>query len=61
MDIDDFLGVVFVLFLAVCVALAAIFVMTDQRHFGAIVKQCKEMGYIQDDTTRIVCSPEARP
>lgn len=30
----------------------------DKREFDDIVKQCKEMGYIQDKVTRITCSVE---
>lgn len=30
----------------------------DNREFGDIVKQCREMGYIQDKVTRITCSIE---
>ena len=30
----------------------------DKREFGDIVKQCQEMGYIQDKVTRITCSIE---
>lgn len=30
----------------------------DKRDFGDIVKQCQEMGYIQDKVTRVTCSVE---
>ena len=32
----------------------------DYRHFDTLTEQCKTQGYIQNKTTRIVCSIEEK-
>ena len=40
--------------------LGVIFLAVDYRHFDTITEQCKTQGYIQNKTTRIVCSIEEK-
>jgi len=34
--------------------------VTDNRHFSDIESQCKQQGYIQNKTTRIICKVEEK-
>ena len=34
--------------------------VTDNRHFSHIESQCKQQGYIQNNTTRIMCKVEEK-
>jgi hypothetical protein len=46
--------------LAVFSTVGIIALSTDSRHFGDIEAQCKQQGYIQNKTTRIICKVEER-
>ena len=35
--------------------------VTDARSFSHVVANCKQHGYIQNETTRIFCQVEVRP
>ena len=41
-------------------ALGVSTMMMDFRHFDDVVRQCKEQGYIQDKTTRVLCVVETK-
>ena len=58
---DDLPGVIVCVFVTVCLAVCGVvFIFTDTRHFNAIEAQCKQQGYIQNETTRILCSVEEK-
>lgn len=58
---DDLPGLVVCVFVAVCLAVCGVvFIFTDNRQFRDIEAQCKQQGYIQDKTTRILCSVEEK-
>jgi len=42
------------------VLIGMFFLMGDFRHFDQLVKQCTELGYVQDNKIRITCSVEAK-
>lgn len=46
---------IFVIIFAGFAAVGMTATMLDLRHFDTIVKECKEQGYVQDDTTRVLC------
>ena len=59
---DDGPSFIIIILLAVT-ALAAfggISLFTDNRQFRDIESQCKQQGYIQNKTTRIMCKVEER-
>jgi|688.fasta_scaffold529982_2 hypothetical protein len=49
-----------VVVLAALSAVGIIAIFTDNRHFGDIESQCKQQGYIQNKTTRIMCKVEEK-
>lgn len=54
-------GMGFAAFAFVVMVLAVVGVgalLTDNRHFSTIVKDCESKGYIQNDTTRVFCQVE---
>ena len=51
---------IFVVILASLSAVGIISLVTDSRHFSDIEAQCKQQGYIQNKTTRIMCKVEER-
>lgn len=61
---DDAPGAITVFIVAVTLsslsAVGIISLVTDNRHFGDIEAQCKQQGYIQNKTTRIICKVEER-
>jgi len=40
--------------------IGVVFIVEDFRNFDIITEQCKTQGYIQNETTRIVCSIEEK-
>jgi len=56
-DITSGLGMALFLVLS---TIGAVFIVEDFRNFDIITEQCKTQGYIQNKTTRIVCSIEEK-
>ena len=55
---DDFFGYV-VIFIVFCLSLVGTTTLaTDTRSFSTLIEQCRTQGFIQDKTTRIICSVE---
>jgi hypothetical protein len=58
---DDAPGSIIIALLIVALAVFGIIsLITDNRHFGDIESQCKQQGYIQNKTTRIMCKVEEK-
>lgn len=58
---DDATGPIIIALLVVALAIFGInSLVTDTRHFSAVEAQCKQQGYIQNKTTRILCSVEEK-
>lgn len=55
---DAFGTVVFVAVISFCIGSPISHYFKDERAFDEIVEQCTKQGYIQDKTTRIICSKE---
>ena len=55
---DDVIGWVLAIWLAVTTACTINFTVMDYRNFDHVVKACQTTGYIQDTKTRVVCAPE---
>jgi hypothetical protein len=58
---DDIFGIIFFVALLVLSAFGTTHLTMDFRHFSDVENQCKEQGYIQNRTTRILCSIEVKP
>lgn len=58
------MGYIFAAIVIGCVvvlaALGVSTMMMDFRHFDETVKHCEERGYIQNKTTRVLCSVEKK-
>jgi hypothetical protein len=58
---DDAPGSIIIALLIVALAVFGIIsLVTDNRYFKDIESQCKQQGYIQNKTTRIICKVEER-
>ena len=57
---DNVVPFIIAVILAVLSSFGFISLVTDTRHFNDIEAQCKQQGYIQDKTTRILCSVEEK-
>jgi hypothetical protein len=58
---DDSPGSIIIALLIVALAVFGIIsLVTDNRYFKDIESQCKQQGYIQNKTTRIMCKVEER-
>jgi hypothetical protein len=58
---DDAPGSIIIALLIVVLAVFGIIsLVTDNRFFKDIESQCKQQGYIQNKTTRIMCKVEER-
>jgi len=58
---DDAPGSIIIALLIVALAVFGIIsLVTDNRYFKDIESQCKQQGYIQNKTTRIMCKVEER-
>ena len=55
---DSFFTVMFIVVVLLLAATGAMFLVLDFRHFKEIAAQCEKQGYIQNDTTRIICTKE---
>lgn len=55
---DDIFGPFVVIGVIGLAIVGAFTVFGDFRHFDSVKEQCVKQGYIQDKTTRIVCSVE---
>jgi hypothetical protein len=58
---DDIFGMIILAALVTLSAFGSVYLAMDFRHFSEVERQCKEQGYIQNQTTRILCSIEAKP
>ena len=58
---DDIFGMIIAVALIVLATLGSVHLAMDFRHFDDVEKQCKAQGYIQNQTTRILCSIEVKP
>jgi uncharacterized membrane protein YidH (DUF202 family) len=52
-----FVVAVFMLLITLAIP-GGMFLVMDFRHFNEVVAQCERQGYIQNNTTRIICSKE---
>jgi len=57
---DDITGGLGMALFLVLSTIGAVFIVEDFRNFDIITEQCKTQGYIQNKTTRIVCSIEEK-
>jgi hypothetical protein len=58
---DDAPSLIFIIFVVIALAaFGGVSLLTDNRHFSGIEAQCKQQGYIQNQTTRIFCKVEAK-
>jgi hypothetical protein len=55
---DSFFTVMFIVVVLLLAMTGAMFLVLDFRHFKEIAAQCEKQGYIQNDTTRIICTKE---
>jgi hypothetical protein len=55
---DSFFTVMFIVVVLLLATTGAMFLVLDFRHFREIAIQCEKQGYIQNDTTRIICTKE---
>ena len=56
---DDMFGAIVVIIGVTILSMLGIaHLVMDFRHFDVIEKQCKEQGYIQNETVRIKCQKE---
>ena len=58
MDSHDIFGGIIVIIFAASLLISTAFMVIDYRNFNAIVNQCTNSGFIQNDKIRIICSPE---
>jgi len=58
---DGFFGIIVFVALVTLATFGGIHLTMDFRHFLEVEKQCKAQGYIQNQTTRILCSIEVKP
>lgn len=56
----DILGVVAAVCIAGFAGVGVTAMVLDVRHFDDVVRQCREQGYIQDKTTRVLCVVETK-
>ena len=54
-DIEGFILIFLALF---CILITFIFLLFDWRMFYEVAKQCESVGFIQNHSTRIICSLE---
>ena len=57
---DEVFGTIVVVAVLVLAGIGVADIGLDARAFSAIERQCKEQGYIQNDTTRIICKLEEK-
>jgi hypothetical protein len=57
---DDSPGIIIALLTVALAVFGIISLVTDNRYFKDIESQCKQQGYIQNKTTRIMCKVEER-
>ena len=53
--IEEFILISLALF---CIAITFVFFLFDWRLFDSVAKQCESVGFIQNHSTRIICSLE---
>jgi len=58
---DDFASIALGLAVSFLIAVGVLFLVMDFRHFDSIERRCAKVGFIQNDTTRILCSVEPKP
>ena len=58
---DDIFGIIVFVALVTLATFGGVHLAMDFRHFSEVEKQCKAQGYIQNQTTRILCSIEVKP
>ena len=57
-NMNDVIGWVFAVWLAITTAVTINVMITDYRNFDNVVKACQTTGYIQDTKTRVYCGVE---
>jgi hypothetical protein len=58
---DDIFGIIVLVTLFVLSVFGVTHLAMDFRDFSEMESQCRAQGYIQDKTTRILCSIEGKP